>query len=71
MDGYYDSLLALIDSAVDEGFIKPPQRHLFVSAPNAKELVQKLEVRLFGPLLLTPLCVWRVRLSAHIVSICT
>ncbi|MQL86944.1 hypothetical protein Taro_019473 [Colocasia esculenta] len=43
VDGYYDSLLALIDSAVDEGFIKPLQRHLFVSAPNAKELVQKLE----------------------------
>ncbi|MQL85461.1 hypothetical protein Taro_017999 [Colocasia esculenta] len=44
VDGYYDSLLALIDSAVDEGFIDPSQRHLFVSAANAKELVEKLEV---------------------------
>lgn len=44
VDGYYDALLALIDSAVDEGFIDPSQRHIFISAPTAKELVQKLEV---------------------------
>ncbi|KAL0799202.1 hypothetical protein Bca101_054377 [Brassica carinata] len=43
VDGYYDSLLTFIDKAVDDGFIKPSQRHIFVSAPNAKELVQKLE----------------------------
>ncbi|PIN25732.1 hypothetical protein CDL12_01526 [Handroanthus impetiginosus] len=43
VDGYYDSLLSFIDKAVDDGFIVPPQRHIFVSAPNAKELVQKLE----------------------------
>ena len=44
VDGYYDYLLTFIDKAVDDGFIKPSQRHIFVSAPNAKELVQKLEV---------------------------
>ena len=44
MDGYYDSLLTFIDKAVDDGFIKPVQRHIIVSAPTAKELVQKLEV---------------------------
>lgn len=44
VDGYYDALLALIDSAVDEGFIDPSQRHIFISAPTAKELVQKLVV---------------------------
>ncbi|XP_060961666.1 cytokinin riboside 5'-monophosphate phosphoribohydrolase LOG5 isoform X1 [Cannabis sativa] len=43
VDGYYDSLLTFIDKAVDDGFIKPSQRHIIVSAPNAKELVQKLE----------------------------
>ncbi|CAA7391528.1 unnamed protein product [Spirodela intermedia] len=43
VDGYYDALLALIDSAVGEGFIDPSQRHIFISAPTAKELVQKLE----------------------------
>ncbi|KAJ0247228.1 Cytokinin riboside 5'-monophosphate phosphoribohydrolase LOG5 [Hirschfeldia incana] len=43
VDGYYDYLLTFIDKAVDDGFIKPSQRHIFVSAPNAKELVQKLE----------------------------
>lgn len=43
VDGYYDSLLTFIDKAVDDGFIKPYQRHIIVSAPNAKELVQKLE----------------------------
>ena len=45
VDGYYDFLLTFIDKAVDDGFIKPSQRHIFVSAPNAKDLVQKLEVR--------------------------
>ena len=44
VDGYYDALLALIDSAVEEGFIDPSQRHIFISAPTAKELVKKLEV---------------------------
>jgi hypothetical protein len=44
VDGYYDFLLTFIDKAVDDEFIKPSQRHIFVSAPNAKELVQKLEV---------------------------
>ncbi|KAK2989574.1 hypothetical protein RJ640_026902 [Escallonia rubra] len=44
VDGYYNNLLTFIDKAVDDGFIKPSQRHIFVSAPNAKELVQKLEV---------------------------
>ena len=44
VDGYYNYLLTFIDKAVDDGFIKPSQRHIFVSAPNAKELVQKLEV---------------------------
>lgn len=43
VDGYYNSLISFIDKAVDDGFIKPSQRHIFVSAPTAKELVQKLE----------------------------
>ncbi|CAN1276178.1 Cytokinin riboside 5'-monophosphate phosphoribohydrolase LOG5 [Linum perenne] len=43
VDGYYNYLLTFIDKAVDDGFIKPYQRNIFVSAPNAKELVQKLE----------------------------
>ncbi|KAI7725039.1 hypothetical protein M8C21_001270, partial [Ambrosia artemisiifolia] len=43
VDGFYNYLLTFIDKAVDDGFIKPSQRHIFVSAPNAKELVQKLE----------------------------
>lgn len=43
VDGYYNFLLTFIDKAVDDGFIKPSQRHIFVSAPTAKELVQKLE----------------------------
>lgn len=47
VDGYYNYLLTFIDKAVDDGFIKPSQRHIIVSAPNAKELVQKLEVCVF------------------------
>ncbi|GFQ01879.1 cytokinin riboside 5'-monophosphate phosphoribohydrolase log5 [Phtheirospermum japonicum] len=44
VDGFYNYFLTFIDKAVDDGFIKPSERHIFVSAPNAKELVQKLEV---------------------------
>ncbi|GFY94516.1 putative lysine decarboxylase family protein [Actinidia rufa] len=47
VDGYYNYFLTFIDKAVDDGFIKPSQRHIFISAPNAKELVQKLEE--YGP----------------------
>ncbi|KAH7425224.1 hypothetical protein KP509_11G045200 [Ceratopteris richardii] len=43
VDGYYNSLLALIDNAILEGFIKPPARHIFVAAPNARELLRRLE----------------------------
>jgi len=43
VDGYYNFLLAFFDKAVDDGFIKPAQRHIFVSAPDARGLVQKLE----------------------------
>ncbi|WCJ39978.1 Cytokinin riboside 5'-monophosphate phosphoribohydrolase LOG5 [Euphorbia peplus] len=43
VDGYYNYLLTFIDKAVDDGFIRPSQRNIFVSAPNAKQLVQKLE----------------------------
>ncbi|KAL8142515.1 hypothetical protein V2J09_015547 [Rumex salicifolius] len=43
VDGYYNSLLTFVDKAVDDGFIKPSQRHIFVSATTAKDLVQKLE----------------------------
>ncbi|MCL7033005.1 hypothetical protein MKW94_000584 [Papaver nudicaule] len=43
VDGYYNYLLAFIEKAIDDGFITPSQRHIIVSAPNPKELVQKLE----------------------------
>ncbi|MBA0733954.1 hypothetical protein Gogos_017915 [Gossypium gossypioides] len=43
VDGYYNYLLTFLDKAVDDGFIKPPQRQIVVSAPTATELVQKLE----------------------------
>ncbi|KAI4317014.1 hypothetical protein L6164_024928 [Bauhinia variegata] len=43
VEGYYNHLLTFIDKAVEDGFIKPSQRTIFVSAPNAAELVEKLE----------------------------
>ncbi|XP_020113498.1 cytokinin riboside 5'-monophosphate phosphoribohydrolase LOG5-like isoform X2 [Ananas comosus] len=51
VDGYYNFLLAFIDKAVDDGFIQPLQRHLFVAATNAKDLVQKLEVAVVADVL--------------------
>ncbi|EXC57041.1 hypothetical protein L484_000785 [Morus notabilis] len=43
VDGYYNSLLALFDNGVKEGFIKPGARQIVISAPTAKELMTKLE----------------------------
>ncbi|KAL6503110.1 Cytokinin riboside 5'-monophosphate phosphoribohydrolase log3 [Orobanche hederae] len=43
VDGYYNSLLSFIDKAVEEGFINPNARHIIVSAPTPKDLVNKLE----------------------------
>eukprot|EP00262_Sarcandra_glabra_P012541 TRINITY_DN3258_c0_g1_i1.p1 TRINITY_DN3258_c0_g1~~TRINITY_DN3258_c0_g1_i1.p1 ORF type:complete len:215 (-),score=44.47 TRINITY_DN3258_c0_g1_i1:169-813(-) len=43
VDGYYNSLLALFDNGVEEGFIKPAARYIVVSAPTAKELIVKME----------------------------
>ncbi|EEF46091.1 cytokinin riboside 5'-monophosphate phosphoribohydrolase LOG8 isoform X1 [Ricinus communis] len=43
VDGYYNSLLALFDNGVREGFIKPGARDIVVSAPSAKELLDKME----------------------------
>ncbi|KAJ4950260.1 hypothetical protein NE237_027092 [Protea cynaroides] len=43
VDGYYNSLLALFDKGVQEGFIKPAAQHIVVSAPTAKELLARME----------------------------
>jgi predicted Rossmann-fold nucleotide-binding protein len=47
VDGYYNSLLAFMDKAVDEGFVTPAARHIIVSAHTAQDLMSKLEVRKF------------------------
>lgn len=44
MDGYYDSLLALFDKGVEEGFIEVSERKIMVSALTAQDLITKLEV---------------------------
>ncbi|XP_048234861.1 cytokinin riboside 5'-monophosphate phosphoribohydrolase LOG1-like isoform X1 [Ricinus communis] len=44
IDGYYDALLGLFDKGVEEGFIKPCARNIVISAKNAEELIQKMEV---------------------------
>jgi len=38
--GYYDPLLAMIDHAVEEGFILPRFHHLFVASPDVDELFE-------------------------------
>ncbi|XP_057844083.1 probable cytokinin riboside 5'-monophosphate phosphoribohydrolase LOGL1 isoform X2 [Cryptomeria japonica] len=43
VDGYYDSLLALFNKGVEEGFIKPSALNIVVSATTAKELIQRME----------------------------
>ncbi|KAI7757583.1 hypothetical protein M8C21_016474, partial [Ambrosia artemisiifolia] len=43
VDGYYNSLLALFDNGVKEGFIKPSARDIVLSASNAIDLLTKME----------------------------
>jgi hypothetical protein len=44
VDGYYNSLLALFDKGVEEGFINDTARHIVVIAETAAELIKKMEV---------------------------
>lgn len=44
VEGYYNSLLALFDNGVEEGFIKPGARDIVLAAPSARELLSKMEV---------------------------
>jgi uncharacterized protein (TIGR00730 family) len=46
--GYYDPLLAMIDQAIEEGFILPSYRNLFVASTEVDELFDLL--RKFQPL---------------------
>eukprot|EP00258_Populus_trichocarpa_P048287 XP_024464306.1 cytokinin riboside 5'-monophosphate phosphoribohydrolase LOG1 isoform X1 [Populus trichocarpa] len=43
VDGYYNSLLALFDKGVEEGFINDTARHIVVIAETAAELIKKME----------------------------
>lgn len=45
VDGFYDPFLSFIDMAVSEGFIAEDARRIIISAPTARELVLKLEVK--------------------------
>jgi predicted Rossmann-fold nucleotide-binding protein len=44
VDGYYNSLLALFDKGVEEGFIENSARQIVVSAETPSELIRKMEV---------------------------
>jgi uncharacterized protein (TIGR00730 family) len=46
--GYYDPLLAMIDRAIEEGFILPRYRNLFVASSGVDELFDLM--RMFQPL---------------------
>ena len=43
-DGYYNSLLALFDKGVEEGFINDTARDIVITAETAAELIEKMEV---------------------------
>jgi uncharacterized protein (TIGR00730 family) len=43
VDGYYDALLALLDRAVSDGFIRRVNRPLVLDAPNVPTLLEKLQ----------------------------
>ncbi|KAM7512340.1 hypothetical protein LguiB_011215 [Lonicera macranthoides] len=43
VDGYYNSLLALFDKGVEEGFILSSARHIVLSADTPQDLIIKME----------------------------
>ncbi|KAM3686127.1 hypothetical protein ACB098_11G177100 [Castanea mollissima] len=43
VDGYYNSLVALFDKGVEEGFIEDSARHIVIIANTADELIKKME----------------------------
>lgn len=47
VDGYYNSLLALFDKGVEEGFIESSARHIVVSANTPQDLIIKMEVYIY------------------------
>lgn len=42
--GYYDPLIAMMDRMVENGFLKPDNRHLCIDAPTITELLEKMTV---------------------------
>lgn len=40
--GYYDPLLRMLDVMVDNGFLKPDNRHLCIDAPDVAGLLEKM-----------------------------
>lgn len=51
VDGYYDHLIAFIDHAADEGFVRPHLRHLLAHADDIDALLEifaKMEIPEFG-----------------------
>src|SRR5262245_34386459 len=46
--GYYDPLVALFDRAVDDGFIRPENRHLVVADSRPASLIERLVVQPAG-----------------------
>jgi uncharacterized protein (TIGR00730 family) len=50
LDGYYDALLALLERAVADGFVREANRSLVLDAPDVPTLLAKLEAfRPTGP----------------------
>lgn len=43
VDGYYNSLVALFDKGVEEGFIEDSARNIVVLAESAEQLINKME----------------------------
>lgn len=58
VDGYYDSLLALFDKGVEEGFIDNSARKIVVIANMADELIKRMEVGGGGGVLCRLLNYW-------------
>jgi predicted Rossmann-fold nucleotide-binding protein len=49
VEGFYDPLIALVDRAVDEGFIKPANRRIVVAHADPAALLDELSKPLAPP----------------------
>ncbi len=45
VDGFYDALLALVDTMVDRGFLRKENREMLLVSDNIEDMLDKMRIR--------------------------